>query len=127
MPSKKEKERRKRMRDSMAAERQAAEEAAMPISKDDLRALFEHLDQPNPAPCSHTLRETLEFLEERGLDPEKTVPWLQSYGGFCDCEVIFNVTDVWEERVGWSPDLEDDEDQEWVQPKIVKKPWWKFW
>jgi hypothetical protein len=63
------------------------------MSLADLRDLFALLERENPPPCDHTLRETIAFLQERNLDVEKIVPWFQSHGGYCDCEVIFNVQD----------------------------------
>ena len=28
------------------------------------------------------------FLEKKGLDKETIIPWLNEYGGYCDCEGI---------------------------------------
>ncbi len=77
-----------------------------PISYDDLKALFEYLGRPNPPPCDHTHKECVGFLRERKLPVDKTLDWLRANGGFCDCEVIFNVTDKWGEKVGWIPEDE---------------------
>ena len=100
MPSKEEKERRKKLV-AAAANKQFEEAVArMPISKDDLKDLFDYLDRPNPPPCDHTLQDTIKFLQKRNLDVDKIVPWLNEYGGFCDCEVIYNVDDAWGEYVG---------------------------
>lgn len=71
----------------------------MPISKKDLRDLFNYLDRYEAVACDHSLRQTIEFLEKRGLDPRVIVPWLHQYGGFCDCEVLFNVEGKWGEFV----------------------------
>lgn len=71
-----------------------------PITYAELRGLFDHLDRPNPDPCSHTHRETEEFLRSRGLPVEPTLAWLRASGGYCDCEVIFNVDAEWGERLG---------------------------
>jgi hypothetical protein len=76
--------------------------ASIPMPQQDLRDLFDYLDRENPPPCVHTLLETLEFLKERGLDAEHIVPWLREHGGYCDCEVIFNVDDEFGEIVGRS-------------------------
>lgn len=73
--------------------------ASIPISHDDLRDLFNHLDRGG-VECDHTLRETIEFLQQRGLDVERVVDWLHEYGGFCDCEVIYNVDEKFGEIVG---------------------------
>ena len=72
----------------------------MPISKEDLKALLDYLDTPNSPPCDHTLKKTLSFLKGRRLDLAKIVPWLKNYGGYCDCEVIFNVDGGLGEYVG---------------------------
>lgn len=38
-----------------------------PISDGDLRELFEYLDRPDPPPCTHSHRETTEFLQGRNI------------------------------------------------------------
>src|SRR5438046_1738739 len=72
---------------------------SIPIPHKDLRDLFDHLDRGG-VDCDHTLRETIEFLQKRGLDVEQVVAWLREYGGFCDCEVIHNVDEKFGEIVG---------------------------
>jgi len=74
--------------------------ASVPISITNLRALFDYLDRENPPPCDHTLRETTEFLQKRGLDVARVISWLREQGGFCDCEVIFNVDAEFGQIVG---------------------------
>jgi hypothetical protein len=78
-----------------------------PLSYADLKALFEYLGRPKPPPCDHTHRECIEFLRARKLPVEATLAWLRTNGGFCDCEVIINVTDEWGEKVGWNPEAEE--------------------
>jgi len=70
--------------------------ASIPIAHRDLRDLFDFLDREDAPECDHTLRETTEFLVSRSLNPAIVIPWLQQHGGYCDCEVIFNV----EEKFG---------------------------
>jgi len=79
-----------------------------PISRADLRDLFAFLDRPNPPACAHTHAETIGFLRSRNLPVDPVLKWLRSHGGYCDCEVIFNVTEDWGERVGWQPLDESD-------------------
>jgi hypothetical protein len=62
-----------------------------PIKKEELRALFDYLDRPNPDPCTHAFKETRSFLEGKRLPVVPTLQWLQRNGAGCDCEVIFNV------------------------------------
>ena len=73
---------------------------SIPIPQQELRGLLDYLDRENPPPCDHTLRETVVFLRKRGLDVDLVVGWLREYGGYCDCEVIFNVDDKFGEIVG---------------------------
>jgi hypothetical protein len=80
----------------------------LPIPPAALKALFDHLDRPNPDPCSHTFKETIEFLEFRGLPVESMLIWLGQNGAGCDCEVIYNTENDWGEAVGRFPASPDD-------------------
>jgi hypothetical protein len=79
----------------------------LPISNDQLKALFDYLDQPNPMPCTHTFKETTEFLISNHLPVKETLHWLGENGAGCDCEVIFNTDAEWGETVGRVPSDED--------------------
>ena len=48
--------------------------------------------------CDHTFRFTERWAEENGLDVVELYQFLNSEGGFCDCEVCYNV--VPEDGVG---------------------------
>jgi len=101
MPRKEEKQRRKAILDQMAQKHRAEEEASLPLSQAELKALFDHVDQRlEEQECDHKLTHTLAFLAQRNLRRETIVPWLHEYGGYCDCEVIANVEEVWGEIVG---------------------------
>ncbi len=80
-----------------------------PIKKEDLLALFNYLDRPNPDPCTHTFKETEGFLSDRKLPVEDTLQWLHRNGAGCDCEVIYNVDAEWGEWAGRLPPDEDEE------------------
>lgn len=75
-------------------------EASMPLSKADLRGLFEHLDSELASGCDHTASKTLEYLRSRSLNSEMILPWLQKLGGCCDCEVLGNVEEKFEKILG---------------------------
>lgn len=74
--------------------------ASIPMPHADLRDLFDLLDRENAPPCDHSLQETIQFLRQRNLDVDRIVSWLNSHGGYCDCEVIFNVEEKFGEMVG---------------------------
>jgi Protein of unknown function (DUF2695) len=71
--------------------------ASIPMPHQDLRDLFDHLDRSGAGECDHTLRITTGFLQSRGLDAERIIPWLREHGGYCDCEVLANVEDKFSE------------------------------
>jgi len=73
--------------------------ASIPMPSQDVRDLFDHLNQESGSGCDHTLRLTTEFLQKRGLDVGRIVPWLHEHGGYCDCEVLANVEDKFGEIV----------------------------
>jgi len=95
MPSEEEKKHRKELWQGIKKEQLANEEAVMPISKNDLKSLFDHLDEALVNGCDHTNKYTVEFLQENNLPEEQTVKWLVEHGGYCDCEVLANVEDEW--------------------------------
>jgi len=87
---------RKRLARAAAEIARVEAETRMPVSRRDLADLFDHLDEALPEyGCKHSLDLTKTFLTSRSLDAESVVPWLGEYGGFCDCEVLANVEDVW--------------------------------
>jgi Protein of unknown function (DUF2695) len=97
MASKIEKKDRKRLQREVEQKHRSVEEAAMPISRKDLSALFGFLDERlGKEPCQHNLKYTLDFLAKRRLSEDEIVRWLGEYGGFCDCEVLANVAEHWE-------------------------------
>jgi hypothetical protein len=82
-------------------ERFAEAEAAMPISKPDLKALFDYVDEKlEDDGCDRTLKATTAFLLQRQLPQDLITDWLREEGGGCDCEVIANVEGTWGEVVG---------------------------
>ena len=72
--------------------------ASVPAPKSTIRELFEYLDSSD-SPCDNTLSQTQGFLKERGIPEEKVVPWLEEHGGYCDCEVLANAEDVWNQMM----------------------------
>ena len=95
-----EKHRRKLLKNDVKAREHAAAEAGLPLSKADLAALFDYLDERLAEDaCDDTLRITDEFLASRGLDVDAVGAWLRASGGHCDCEVLANVEDAWSDRL----------------------------
>jgi hypothetical protein len=88
MDKQRKKELKRRWRDNQRAEARAA----LPLSFDELKAMFDMLDAELPRHgCDRTRRLTRRWLEGRGHDVEPVFAWLDQHGGFCDCEVLANV------------------------------------
>ena len=99
MASKEEKRRRAALVQAMVAEdtKKAIEE--MPISLAHLGQLFDYLDVELEEGCDHTPKITTAFLTSNNLNTESILPWLQEQGGFCDCEILANVEESWENEI----------------------------
>lgn len=76
--------------------------ASLPMEEKYFSELFHYLEKTlQKTPCDHTLRGITRFLAEKKVsDPEKVITWLASHGGYCDCEVLYNV----EERFDYLED-----------------------
>jgi len=43
--------------------------------------------------CDVTLRHTLVWADRNGIDRKALVEVVQSHGGYCDCEILYNLRD----------------------------------
>jgi hypothetical protein len=79
-------------------ERQKAQ-AAFPLSSELLESLFASLEaKVDEEGCDHTHRFTDRWLSENKQPRTPVLEWLEGHGGFCDCEVIANAQDHWEQN-----------------------------
>lgn len=50
--------------------------------------------------CDDSLKFTKEFLIENNLtDFDKIISWLNEKGGYCDCEILNNVEEYFEDNI----------------------------
>lgn len=64
-----------------------------------LESLFESVDlKVKGQGCDHTLRFTEAWLSANEQPAEKVLIWLNEHGGFCDCEVLANALNFWEQN-----------------------------
>ena len=97
MPTQSEKKRRQAIVHKIVREQQDDALTRMPLSKENLAALFDHLDAVLPVEgCDHSARLTCAFLQTQQLPQAPILEWLASYGGYCDCEILANVEQAWE-------------------------------
>ena len=66
--------------------------SSLPMSADLFRELFDYLDERlREDGCEHDFRLTETFLSEQDCDAEAVLEWLEENGGGCDCEVLANI------------------------------------
>lgn len=94
-------ERKRELKAQVRATEQQTLLDSLPVNIETLKDLLSYLNKDPAPPYNHTHRETIEFLNSRNIDPTKVIPWLQEHGGYCDCEVIYNVYDAVGDLVGW--------------------------
>jgi tetratricopeptide (TPR) repeat protein len=88
------------------------ETVAQPVSDEALKTLFAYIDESAHTPdqngempgCDHTFRFTEEWAQSNGVDIIELYQFLNAHGGFCDCEVCFNV-----EASLFEDELDDEE------------------
>ncbi len=69
--------------------------ASLPMKPELFEALFAQLEEMED--CAGDLRRTIAFLEHREVPREPVIAWLLENGGGCDCEVLDNVQERFEE------------------------------
>lgn len=92
MAAPEEKAKRHAIKQALHQAQQARFRATLPVAPELLLALFDFIDQQlDDSDCDNTLKFTMLFISQRGLETGSVIPWLESLGGFCDCEVLANV------------------------------------
>jgi hypothetical protein len=85
-------EAQKRLKTQCRDQQRKAALAALPLPGAELKAMFDMLDTELPRRgCDHTRHLTRGWLESRGHDIDRVFAWLDTQGGFCDCEILGNV------------------------------------
>ncbi len=85
-------DRRRELRAGYKRVEKAAWEAGLPLERDDLEALLDHLDtRLGERPCDHSFRETQAWVETRGIEWESVEAGLVENAAGCDCEVLANL------------------------------------
>ena len=66
--------------------------SSLPMPAQLFKELFDYLDvELSVEGCQDDLRLTRAFLESQGCDTEAVLSWLEENGGDCDCEVLGNI------------------------------------
>lgn len=95
---KKEKERRKQIRNELRQKQQEEFEKNLPMERTSFKELFDCLDdQLRKMDCDNTNKLTTGFLEKNTIiNVENVLSWLAENGGYCDCEILANVEQKFE-------------------------------
>lgn len=70
--------------------------ASLPMPAEGFMALFDYLDASEEE-CMGDLSMTIAFLEENDYPVNGVVDWLRHNGAGCDCEVLLNVEEHFED------------------------------
>ena len=99
MPDKKEIERRKQIKKELREKARLEFDQSLPISRSEFQNLFDFLDEKlSENECDDSLKLTIEFLNKSGIQNINEIEnWLQENGGYCDCEVLGNVEEMFED------------------------------
>ena len=98
MPDKSDKKSRKDKLQVWRAQQRAAARAKLPLPDDQMKAMFDMLDQALPGSgCDHTLKLVRAWAEQQSLPFDAIAAWCHENGGYCDCEVLANCEQIWED------------------------------
>ena len=99
MPDKNEKERRRQIHRELQEKAQIEFEKSLPFSHEIFQSLFNFLDEElEKNGCDDGLKLTKQFLETNQIQNiDEVENWLKENGGFCDCEVLYNVEELFED------------------------------
>ena len=72
---------------------------SLPMAKSYFGISFDYVDEKLETNdgCDHSLTFTREFLETQKVYVESVLDWIINEGGGCDCEVLYNVEERFEE------------------------------
>lgn len=93
------KARKKELLKAYADEQRQFFKNSLPMDEELFWNLFDYVDEKleRNDGCGHSLTFTREFLEAQKVDVESVLDWIINEGGGCDCEVLYNVEECFEE------------------------------
>jgi hypothetical protein len=116
------KEERKRLLRDAADTEMSELRGSLPVAVPVLQKLMQNL-QTDLKQCDHTLLTTETFLMSAGAEPEPVLRWLESHGGYCDCEVLANVAEVVDRLRPSEPGRPHSSPSKKQQPRRLVRPW----
>jgi len=88
-----EKSQNRRLKYEYREEQKRAFFNSLPMPRELFQQLFDFLDEKlvDETVCSHNLLLSAEFLSSENVMAEPVLSFLEEHGGYCDCEVLYNV------------------------------------
>ena len=87
--------------EQMSGEQLEAFLATMPAGPASVSQLLDYVeDELYDSQCDHSLRLSMRFMMEKGLDFPKLTNWLNENGGYCDCKVMQQIAPLWRNKFG---------------------------
>lgn len=71
-------------------------EESLPMTKGMFKKLFDYLAKQSNQGCRHNFEITTQFLVTNKCDVHNVLNWLRENGAGCDCEVIFNIEEMFD-------------------------------
>lgn len=98
MPDKNEKDRRKKIMEELTKNSNMEFELSLPVSREIFKKLFDYLDNElGKYECDKKLTLTRKFFSYNAIiNDDEILTWLHENGGGCDCEVLANVEQLFE-------------------------------
>ncbi|WP_163400443.1 DUF2695 domain-containing protein [Flavobacterium fluviatile] len=92
------KQKRKEIRKQLAEKELAEFRKGLPFDENIFPKLFDFLDiELNKNGCNHTTILTKTFLDKNKVsNTTDAIEWLADNGGYCDCEVLANIEDLFD-------------------------------
>ncbi|SDS57227.1 Protein of unknown function [Mucilaginibacter mallensis] len=98
MKSEEEKIRQQQLKKVFKKNEEEAFVSSLPMKIADFFQLFDMLDEKiEDEGCDHTLKFTEQYLNKHELTSQRVIPWLNENGGYCDCEVLANIEEKFED------------------------------
>jgi malonyl CoA-acyl carrier protein transacylase len=90
---------KKELKNKYEHQQQEEFENSLPTDSEIFEKLFDYLDEELENGCNHTLHLTETFLtSEKVNNVDEIKGWLRDNGGFCDCEVLANIEELFEKE-----------------------------
>lgn len=88
---------KKEQKEAYKQQQREAFESGLPMERVMFEKLFDYLDEALSEGCDDTLRLTVMFLHNESImNIDEIIEWLNDKGGYCDCEVLANVEELFE-------------------------------